>query len=176
VTDFIVSDPQHENRTHCFRFINGVPLNQASQAELQVNFLEYWEVADQEGEGPKILKHFSWVTDILLTKENAHEIMRGGRARWRIENETFNTLKNQGYNLGHNYGLGKKHLSAVFVHLTMLAGLPGGPAPATLLPGVSGGPAKNREQDTVVGVDQKLLPSFRSSVDGDDPEGYRVWR
>jgi len=47
--------------------------------------------------------------------------VRGGRARWRIENETFNTLKNQGYNLGHNYGLGKKHLSAVFVHLTMLA-------------------------------------------------------
>jgi hypothetical protein len=24
--------------------------------------------------------------------------MKGGRARWRIENETFNTLKNQGYN------------------------------------------------------------------------------
>jgi len=120
VTDFIVSDPQNENRSHCFRFINGVPLNQASQAELRVNFLEYWEVADQEGEEPRIIKHFSWVTDIPLTKENAREIMRGGRARWRIENETFNTLKNQGYNLGHNYGLGKKHLIAVFVHLTML--------------------------------------------------------
>jgi hypothetical protein len=37
--------------------------------------------------------------------------MRGGRARWKIENETFNTLKNQGYNLGHNYGLGKKNLA-----------------------------------------------------------------
>jgi hypothetical protein len=47
--------------------------------------------------------------------------MRAGRARWRIENETFNTLKNQGYNLGHNYGLGEKHLSAVFVQLMMLA-------------------------------------------------------
>ena len=47
--------------------------------------------------------------------------MRGGRARWKIENETFNTLKNQGYNLGHNYGLGKKHLAAVFTMLMMLA-------------------------------------------------------
>lgn len=47
--------------------------------------------------------------------------MRAGRARWRIENETFNTLKNQGYNLGHNYGLVKKHLSAVFTILMMLA-------------------------------------------------------
>ncbi len=27
-------------------------------------------------------------------------IMKGGRARWKVENETFNTLKNQGYNLG----------------------------------------------------------------------------
>jgi len=35
--------------------------------------------------------------------------------------ELFNTLKNQGYNLEHNYGLGKKHLSAVFAHLMLLA-------------------------------------------------------
>ncbi len=47
--------------------------------------------------------------------------MRGARARWKIENETFNTLKNQGYHLEHNFGLGKKHLSEVFVCLMMLA-------------------------------------------------------
>ena len=35
--------------------------------------------------------------------------------------ETFNTLKNQGYNFEHNYGLGHKHLSMVFVKLMMLA-------------------------------------------------------
>jgi len=49
------------------------------------------------------------------------DLMRAGRTRWKIENETFNTLKNQGYNLGHNYGLGKKNLSAVFTILMMLA-------------------------------------------------------
>ena len=47
--------------------------------------------------------------------------MRGGRCRWKVENETFNTLKNQGYHLDHNFGLGKKHLSEVFVMLMMLA-------------------------------------------------------
>lgn len=47
--------------------------------------------------------------------------MRGARARWKLENETFNTLKNQGYHFGHNYGLGKQHLSEVFVFLMMLA-------------------------------------------------------
>jgi hypothetical protein len=121
VSDFVVPDQKHDNRSHCFRFINDVPLNQASQKELMVNFLEYWEVENQDDEPPKILNHFSWVTDLKITTENAFEIMRGGRARWRIENETFNTLKNQGYNLGHNYGLGKKHLNAVFVRLMMLA-------------------------------------------------------
>ena len=62
---------------------------------------------------------FSWVTNLEITQDNVMELMRCGRARWRIENEIFNTLKNQGYNLGHNYGLGKKHLSAVFMHLML---------------------------------------------------------
>jgi hypothetical protein len=37
----------------------------------------------------------------------------GGRARWRIENETFNMLKNQGYHFEHNYGHGYQPLSSV---------------------------------------------------------------
>jgi len=83
--------------------------------DLLVNFLEYWEVT------PDKVQHFSWVTDFTVTKENAYQIMRGGRARWKIENETFNTLKNQGYHFEHNYGLGKKNLSLVFAMLMMLA-------------------------------------------------------
>jgi len=47
--------------------------------------------------------------------------MRGGRARWEIENETFNTFKNQGYHFEHNYVLGGKHLAVVFAMLMMLA-------------------------------------------------------
>ena len=43
------------------------------------------------------------------------------RARWKIENETFNTLKNQGYHLEHNYGHGKKYLATNFAILTFLA-------------------------------------------------------
>ena len=47
--------------------------------------------------------------------------MRGGRARWKIENETFNTLKNQGYQFEHNFGHGEKYLHTVFAYLMMLA-------------------------------------------------------
>lgn len=35
--------------------------------------------------------------------------------------ETFNTLKNQGYNLEHNYGHGEQNLSVVLMMLMMLA-------------------------------------------------------
>lgn len=120
VTELILPDSKKANKTHCFRFINSVPLNKSSQDELRVNFLEHWEV-ETKGEEVNLLNRFSWVTDLEITPDNVMEIMRCGRARWRIENETFNTLKNQGYNLGHNYGLGKKHLSAVFMHLMLLA-------------------------------------------------------
>ena len=47
--------------------------------------------------------------------------MRGGRARWKRENETFNTLKNQGYHFEHNDGHGTQNLSVVFAMLMMLA-------------------------------------------------------
>ncbi len=37
------------------------------------------------------------------------------------ENETFNTLKNQGSNFEHNYGHGEQNLSVVFATMMMLA-------------------------------------------------------
>ena len=49
------------------------------------------------------------------------DLMRAGRARWRIENETFNTLKNQGYEFEHNFGHGEKNLATVFASLMLLA-------------------------------------------------------
>ena len=97
------------------RFASGIPLNK-SHPDLLVNYLEHTEIVDGE---ECIL--FSWITDLKLNEDNCHEVMRGGRARWKVENETFNTLKTQGYHLEHNYGHGKQHLSTVFALLTMLA-------------------------------------------------------
>jgi hypothetical protein len=99
---------------HRFRFVNDVPLN-ASSADVRVNFIEYWESGDGK------VQHFSWVTDLRVSKRNVFHLMRGGRARWKIENETFNTLKNQGDNFEHNYGHGQQNLSVVFAVVMMLA-------------------------------------------------------
>ncbi len=110
----IIEDPRVPDRFHYFHWLNGLPIN-GSHRDVLVNVLEYYEVTGEAR------KRFCWVTDIPLSLENVYKIMRAGRARWKIENETFNTLKNQGYNLEHNYGLGKSNLSMVFVKIMMLA-------------------------------------------------------
>ena len=100
--------------THEFQFLNDVPLNDANP-DILVNFVRYVEKKKDR------TKTFSWVTDIYVTEENVYSIMRGGRSRWRIENETFNTLKNQGYQFEHNFGHGVENLSTVFANLMLLA-------------------------------------------------------
>jgi hypothetical protein len=100
--------------THRFRCINDMPLNE-SHADVRVNFIEYWEVSQDQGQ------HCSWVTDFHVHQDNVYQLMRGGRARWKIENETFNTLKNQGDHFDHNYGHGEQNLSVVLAVLMMLA-------------------------------------------------------
>jgi hypothetical protein len=115
-TTFTQIDHKNPDIIHTFCYLNDTPLNQANP-DLKVNFMVYEEYNTKT----KKLQRFSWVTDFPITRDNAYILMRGGRCRWKIENETFNTLKNQGYHFEHNFGLGKEHLSAVFAMLKMLA-------------------------------------------------------
>lgn len=105
---------EKEGVIHRFHFLNDVPLNE-SNPEVRVNFLEYWEIKGDKSQ------HFTWITDFTISQYNAFDLMRGGRARWKIENETFNTLKNQGYHFEHNFGHGHNHLSVVLAQLMLLA-------------------------------------------------------
>lgn len=107
---------QDSNGTHHeFHYYHDVPLND-SNFDYRVNVLSYTET-NKKGEK----KYFSWVTKLPINTDNVYEIMRAGRTRWRIENETFNTLKNQGYNFEHNYGHGKENLCSVMTMLMLLA-------------------------------------------------------
>jgi hypothetical protein len=98
-----------------YRYTNDIALNK-SHPDLKVNYLEWWEI-DKKGRQ----KIFSWVTSLSLEADNVEQIARMARARWRVENECFNTLKNQGYEFEHNYGHGKQYLSSTLAALMMLA-------------------------------------------------------
>ncbi len=120
----IIGQKVKKKITYNFKWYNGVPLNDSNH-DLLVNFLDFEEITETLDIDGKVIKTkrslWSWVTDIKITKDNVYQIMRGGRARWRIENEVFNTLKNQGYNLEHNFGHGFKNLCNNFIMLMMLA-------------------------------------------------------
>ena len=101
-----------------FQFINNIPLN-GDDYSPEINF---FSCKATEIKGKKETnKQFCWVTSHKIDKNNVYSLMLAGRAKWKIENETFNTLKNQGYQLEHNFGHGKKNLHSVFANLLMLA-------------------------------------------------------
>jgi hypothetical protein len=107
--------PAAKRRYLEYRICQQVPLSQARKA--WVTFIEVWE-RDKAG---RQIYHSSWVTNLEVNRENVEEIIWIGRGRWKIENENFNTHKNGGYELEHNYGHGKKTLSQVFYYLNLLA-------------------------------------------------------
>ena len=84
---------------------------------LEVNWLE---IAIRDSKG-KITYRNSFITDLPVDAGNVEDLAAAGRARWKIENETFNTLKTKGYHLEHNFGHGKNNLSAVLATLNLIA-------------------------------------------------------
>ena len=103
-----------------YEWINGVPINGREDA-LSVNYFKFQILTRDEHGELKVNYVNSWVTDFTITKENIETLVKAGRCRWKIENECFNTLKNQGYHIEHNYGHGKKNLCYNFYLLTLLA-------------------------------------------------------
>ena len=102
--------------TYTWRWMLGLPIRDGKDA-LDVNWLEI-TIRDSNG---KTTYRNSFITDLPVDVDNVEDLAAAGRARWKIENETFNTLKTKGYNLEHNFGHGKNNLSAVLVTLNLIA-------------------------------------------------------
>ena len=101
------------------QFKNDVPLFGNKDA-IQVNYFCKKTITTDK-DGTEHCRTESWVTDMTINRENVALFVLGAKTRWKIENECFNTLKNQGYEVAHNYGHGKDHLSLNFYLLTLLA-------------------------------------------------------
>jgi hypothetical protein len=99
-----------------YRWIEGVPLRDGKDAAL-VNWIGF-EIFDRNG---RLKYSMAWVTSLPVNQYNVAEIAACGRARWKIENETFNVMKNHGYELEHNFGHGKMFLAMTLAALNLLA-------------------------------------------------------
>ncbi len=102
--------------TYRYTWLCDVPLRDGHDA-LKVNWLQL-EIINEKGE--RTYRN-SFVTDLTVDKKTVVELAACGRARWKIENETFNVLKNNGYNLDHNFGHGKANLATILVALNLIA-------------------------------------------------------
>lgn len=102
--------------TDIYRFFNGVPLRDGDNA-LEINWCEI-STFNEEGKR-KYVNAFA--TNFWIDRENVVKIVADGRTRWKIENENNNVLKNNGYNLCHNFGHGKKYLAMLLFTFNLLA-------------------------------------------------------
>jgi hypothetical protein len=105
-----------EVETRRYRWITGVPLRDGKDAAL-VNWIAF-EIFDRHG---AVKYSVAWVTSLPVSKANVADIAAAGRSRWKIENETFNVMKNHGYELEHNFGHGEKFLAMTLAALNLLA-------------------------------------------------------
>jgi hypothetical protein len=64
--------------------------------------------------------HFAWITNLPVSARTVEDIARkGGRYRWKIENEGFNRQKNSGLNLAHVYSTDPEKWKAYYYLLQM---------------------------------------------------------
>jgi hypothetical protein len=117
-----LSRHQEKNRrrnttdTFRYRWIEAVPLRDGKDAML-VNWIGF-EIVDAKG---RVTYSSAWITSLPVSKHNVAEIVACARARWKIENESFNVMKNHGYELEHNFGHGQTFLAMTLAALNLLA-------------------------------------------------------
>jgi hypothetical protein len=99
-----------------YRWIKNVPLRDGKDV-MKVNWVGF-EIFDAKGKRKYTM---AWVTSLAVSKDNVAEIVACGRARWKIENESFNVMKNHGYELEHNFGHGKRFLAMNLAAFNLLA-------------------------------------------------------
>lgn len=121
-----IGDKVKKTMTRTYSYVNGLPMT--GEQETEVNFIRFNETIEwtiqtgrKKGQIQKEEVNYAWITDTKIDNSNIEKLVEAGRERWGVENGVFNTLKNHGYRLEHNYGHGKQFLANNFAMLAMLA-------------------------------------------------------
>jgi len=100
-----------------YDFVQQVPLRGDANT-LWVNWCALTIVNETTGE---VLYRNAFATNHDLSQGTVRDVVAAGRARWKIENEGNNVLKNHGYHMEHNFGHGQHYLASVLLMLLLLA-------------------------------------------------------
>ncbi len=102
--------------TYRYRWFEQAPLRDGKDAML-VNWIGV-TITNVQG---KATYENAFVTSLPVTAGTVADLVACARARWKIENESFNVLKSNGYHLEHNFGHGKQNLAMMFAAMNLLA-------------------------------------------------------
>jgi hypothetical protein len=85
-----------------FRWVNQLDYEDSEGRHWNFNALECSETTTLTGDK----QYFAWLTPLPVGRKTVAEIaQKGGRDRWKVENEGFNRQKNSGMNLEHVYSI-----------------------------------------------------------------------
>ena len=120
--------PGGKTETRRYRWASHMPINDSSNP-LQVNWLSIEIVRKHDG---KVAYRNSFITNLAVNRDNVEQLAACGTAQWKIENESFNLFKNNGYHLQYNFVHEHQSLSNLLLTLNL-------PAFTSILPEINCG-------------------------------------
>ena len=104
----------HDRIIQHFTWINDISYRDTRKRDFSLNVLECREKTGEKE------TTYRWLSSFKVEQENVASLGKAARCRWKIENQGFNTQKNQGFALEHPYSrdpIGMK----VYYYLLQLA-------------------------------------------------------
>jgi hypothetical protein len=105
--------------TQNYAWVNDIAFTDSTQNNHYVNVFECKEFKPGKN-GDRSKRKFKFITNLSAHRENVVALTKGGRTRWKIENQGFNIQKNGGYGLKHAYSENLNGFK-VFYHLMQIA-------------------------------------------------------
>jgi hypothetical protein len=101
-----------DGRVQRFRWVNQLHYEDSEHRSWKLNALECTETT---ADGTH---YFAWLTPLPVNRKTVADIaQKGGRDRWKVENEGFNRQKNSGLNLQHVYSIDPQKWKAYYLLL-----------------------------------------------------------
>jgi hypothetical protein len=102
-----------DGRVQEFRWVKQLAYEDSEGRTWKLNALECTETTADGGR-----QYFAWLTPLPVSHKTVEEIaQKGGRDRWKVENEGFNRQKNSGLNLEHVYSIDPEKWKAYYLLL-----------------------------------------------------------
>jgi hypothetical protein len=102
-----------DGRVQEFRWVGQLAYQDSAGRSWQLNALECTETT---ADGAR--QYFAWLTPLPVSRKTVEEVaQKGGRYRWKVENEGFNRQKNSGLNLEHVYSVDPEKWKAYYLLL-----------------------------------------------------------